>query len=450
MALAAASSAVFAPRTAQAETPAPPVSLVVELEPGSRVELAKLRAAISEELGTAVLLEPGAKGGTLVVRQGEDRVVVSFDRPDGRHDGRDFPLDGDPERAVRDIALLAGNVARDQTAPFVLQAPAAPEAPAPEEPEPVATPRAPASKPAPCDATEPHAKFGVDFLPYLGTSVLEVPRSSIRGISLGAVGSLSGRMKGLSMNGVFGVDTSALCGAQLSGVVNVVAGSMRGAQLAGAANVASTVSGAQLAGAVNVASADVSGAQVSPINVAAGRVKGAQIGIINYAEDADFQLGLVNVDVRGRFRIAWWGKAETGLLLAGIKHGTAHVHYIYGVGVRAVDASRVWGAFGIGLHTPTAHHRLFVDTDLINQQELVFTSGLRREISELRAVLGYSVLPEVALFAGPTFNVLVAQNTGGLQTTAPYGAPSYRWNLYDGSNTAVRAWPGVVLGVEGL
>jgi hypothetical protein len=449
-ALGGACSAALAPRTAHADASAPPISLIVELELGSRIEPAKLKAAIADELGTAVVLESGAKGGTLVVRQEGERVVVSFDRPDGRHEGRAFPLESDPEKAVRDIALLAGNVVRDQAAPFVLRPPPAP--PAPEAPEVAAPPAAPTAppEPAPCDATEPHARLGLDLLPFVGTSTLEVPRSSIRGISLGAVGALSGRVKGLSMNGALGVATSALCGAQLSGAVNVVAGSMRGAQLAGAVNVSSTVSGAQLAGGVNVASSDVAGAQVATVNVAAGRVRGAQIGVVNYAEDADFQLGLINVDVHGRLRIELWGKAETGLILTGVKHGTAHVHYVYGVGVRAGDTSRAWGAFGIGYHAPTAIKKLFVDTELVGEQELVFTSARRSQITELHALVGYSLIPGVAVFAGPAFNVLIAQNTGGPQSNARYGAPSYGWNFYDGSNTAIRAWPGVVLGVEGL
>src|SRR5579864_6639184 len=92
-----------------------PLTLVADLEPHSLLNPETLRLAIARELGRPVVWERDAKGGTLVIRQEGARVVVSFDSPDGlRHDGRSIPLANEAAQAERDIALLAGNVARDQ------------------------------------------------------------------------------------------------------------------------------------------------------------------------------------------------------------------------------------------------------------------------------------------------------------------------------------------------
>jgi hypothetical protein len=126
-ALAGLAVATLSSPTASAQAPGPePASasvagtLVVDLAPSAALDAERLRDAVARELGAHVIWGRDGKGGTLVVRQEGDRVVVSFDRPDGHHDGRAIPLVSDPAQAERDMALLAGNVARDQAAQFIV------------------------------------------------------------------------------------------------------------------------------------------------------------------------------------------------------------------------------------------------------------------------------------------------------------------------------------------
>lgn len=457
------SATASAQASGQVPEPAPasangsaPVTLVVDLAPASPLDAERLRGAIARELGAPLVWRRDGQGGTLVVRQQGDRIVVSFDGTDGRHDGRAIPLASDPAQAERDIALLAGNVARDQAAQFIAS-PASPAAVAvPVPPAAVATHPPPASRLSPCDATGPRLPVAIDFAPWVGVSTVDQGRS-IRNLSLGIVGELSGGLKGIAVSGGVDVDDGPLCGVQVSGAVNVagdsrgaqitgavnVAQSLRGVQVAGAVNVAERLGGVQIAGGVNVVGDDSNGAQLGTVNVAGGRLHGVQIGVVNYAPDIDFQLGLVNVNGSGRLRLDAWTKPEMGLVLAGVKHGGAHYHWIYALGMRPADPARPWAALGLGAHVTPAE-KLYVDIDVIDQLQLAFGSGDPAQVYEARAVVGYEVLPQLALFAGPTFNVLaVAMN-------ARSGAPDYATDLADTSRTSYRSWPGITVGVEGL
>jgi hypothetical protein len=281
----------------------------------------------------------------------------------------------------------------------------------------------------------------IDFAPWVGVSTKDQGRS-IRNLSIGVAGELSGGLKGLAVSGGVDVDSGPLCGVQVSSAVNV-AGDSRGAQITGAVNVAQRLDGVQIAGGVNVAADDSSGAQLGTVNVAGGPMRGVQIGVVNYAPDIDFQLGLVNISRSGRLLLDAWTKPEMGFVLAGVKHGGAHYHWIYALGMRPADPARPWAALGLGAHMTPAE-KLYVDIDVIDQLQLVFGAGDVTQIYEARAVVGYKVLPQLALFAGPTFNVL--DETANART----GTPDYATDLADTSRKSYRSWPGITLGVEAL
>jgi len=429
-----------------------PVTLILDLGPDAPVDAERLRDAIARELGAPVVWRRNADGGTLVVRQAGARVIVSFDGPDGRHDGRSILLLGDPAQAQGDIVLLAGNVARDQAAQF--EPPPRPVTPAVP---PAAAPPGPTPPPLPCDATGPRLAAAIDFVPWLGVSTVDQGRS-IRRFSLGALGALSGGVQGLAVSGLVDLDRGPLCGLQLSGIASVAADA-RGVQVGGTVSVARSFSGVQLGGVVSSSGSDSNGIQIATVNVVAGRLTGAQIGAVNvagmglrgvqigavnYSSDADLQLGAININASGRFLVDAWANAEMGLLLAGVKHGGRHYHWIYALGTRAADTARPWAALGLGAHlTPAA--RAYVDLDLIDELQLVFpSSSTLTNLYEARAVIGYRLAPQLSVFAGPTYNVLVAA------PSARAGAPGYATELATSSSTVFQAWPGLTLGVEGL
>jgi hypothetical protein len=254
---------------------------------------------------------------------------------------------------------------------------------------------------------------------------------------LGALGALSGGIDGVAASGLVNAEAGPVCGAEMAGLVNVAAG----------------VQGVQASGIANVASGDSTGLQVALVDVATGRLNGSQIGLVgvaksanvqvglvNIADDADVQVGLVNIDLHGRVAVDAWSKPEAGTLLVGVKHGPAHSHTIYALEVNAATG-RPWAAFGLGAHVTPAR-RLSVDIDLLQHVQLVTTSSAPNQLSELRVLLGYELLPHVTAFAGPTFNVAVMTNPGLAD------APGYASLLSTDAKTAVRAWPGAALGLE--
>ena len=72
--------------------------------------------------------------------------------------------------------------------------------------------------------------MGNDFVPGVGVSTVDGGRS-IRSLSIGLLGSLSGGVKGLAVSGVVDVDRGPPCGVQVSGVVDI-AGDSSGVQTA--------------------------------------------------------------------------------------------------------------------------------------------------------------------------------------------------------------------------
>ena len=218
-------------------------------------------------------------------------------------------------------------------------------------------------------------------------------------------------------------------------------------------NVAGAVEGVQASGIANVATGDSEGLQVALVDVTAGRLQGSQIGLVsvaraanvqvglvNVADDADVQVGLVNLDLHGRVAVDAWSKPEAGTLLLGVKHGPPHSHTVYALEVNAATG-RPWAAFGLGAHLTPAR-RVSVDIDLLQHVQLITTSTAPNQLSELRVLLGYELLPHVTVFAGPTYNVALVTDPGHADL------PGYASLLTTNASTTVHAWPGAALGLE--
>ena len=259
----------------------------------------------------------------------------------------------------------------------------------------------------------------------------------MRSISIGALGALSGGVRGLAASGLFNADAGPVCGAEIAGLANVAAG-VEGVQIGGIASVTSDESTGLQVALVDVASGGLRGAQLGLVSVA--RDANVQVGLVNVASDADVQIGLIDVDLHGRLAVDAWSKPEAGTLLVGVKHGPRHSHTIYAFEMNAATG-RPWAALGLGAHlTPT--RRLSVDIDLLQHVQLVSSSTGLDQLSELRVLLGYEVLPRVTAFAGPTFNVLVSGDPGRAD------APGYAYALGSDTKNPTRAWPGATLGLE--
>ncbi|MDI3289118.1 hypothetical protein [Polyangium sp. 15x6] len=341
---------------ALAEEPASSaVVLVVEGLPWD-VDPEAVRAAIGREIGKTVVLSGAAPAGkaSFVLRgEGGRRVTLTYRAGgEGASVGRTIDLPDDSDRAAETLALLAGNLARDEAAelaallgkrpedePAVEPSEPPSDAPsdAPVEPPPVAenseppaqeppakvtppkntpAPRKAAPAPAPVPAVGPPATptrtpsleelapcwrhdatqffAGANVLPRVGTSTSR-GSNVVHNVSANFLAGYATGLDGLEVGVGLNIEREFACGVQLTAVANIVAGPVRGVQAASGFNFASSLRGVQM-GAIDIAAGPVYGVQMGALDIA-GDVVGAQIGALNIAGGAvsGVQIGAVNV-----------------------------------------------------------------------------------------------------------------------------------------------------------
>jgi hypothetical protein len=490
---AGALAVVTAPSTrAHAEEPrAAGMVLILDGAPWS-LEPEAVRAAVEHELGRPVTLAPAAAPGQAsLVLHGEPggRVSLTYHAEDGRQIRRTIDMPSDPAGGPETVALLAGNLVRDDASELAAalgkRAPAEEESAAPppvekSEPPPARTKQTPGAASAsgapvpqpPCArAGVPTVIAGVELVPFVGTS-LATGTSVSRHYSLNLLGGYVAGLAGVELGAGFNMESAFMCGVQLAGVANVVTGPVRGLQLAGGLNLATSLEGVQLggvnvsagpvtgvqvgfvgigagplaglqAGGVTVAAGDVTGVQLGGVNVATGKVKGAQIGAINYARRSTFSLGVINIIRDGRLHLDVWGQ-ESGILMAGVKHGSDYFHNIYGAGVRvSSDKPRVAYAFGLGGRITPAE-RLWIDIDVLAYGLHEVPSFVPAAVvGQARVLVGLRLASRFAVFAGPSYNIAYGRTPEDSQLS-PYGALI----LDPTEPDPVRGWPGLTVGVQ--
>lgn len=325
----------------------------------------------------------------------------------------------------------------------------APEA-APQEPAPLVplVPGPHPETPARAPSKSPKVPMAIDIIPGIGASATEAPDAT-RELSLNIPGGITGSVDGIEIGGILNIDRHSMSGIQVSGMINAVGGEVEGIQVAGTANlvqgdmdaiqisgsvnlVGGTVEGIQggivnialgsvegfqagavnlaagvegfQAGATNVSYGDLEGMQAGVVNITAGMAEGFQVGVFNYARDIDgFALGIVNVFPEGRSHLDFWTD-ETSMGRVSFKHGGRNFHYIYGAGWQPDMFSM---ELGLGDHSRLSK-ALFWDTEIVAENLfLIQAPHAMNAGGELRTRLGLHILPGLALFAGPSYNVLV-------------------------------------------
>jgi hypothetical protein len=325
-------------------------AVVVLVDVGtSGLDADAIRREIASELRVTVSSTPvkGARG-TLDVRVDAKNVSITYETREGQKLVRSVARPKDPSQELEVIALLAGNLARDEARELLgelgpKEAPPAgtesgeppPSTPSPPEekkpPAPAAKPAAP--KPEPKSET-PRTARPVPKQAFANLSLFHpialYPDSHRReinfelglaysrlgaltgvGIDVGAI-RVDGKAKGLTLaaiwtstrggadgafgTGLFSTSAGRLRGAEGSGIFNHREGAVRGFQGAGIFNRAQSVEGFQGAGILNLAE-DVDGVQAAGIfNQATGKVRGVQGGLVNVDKNVSgVVFGLVTV-----------------------------------------------------------------------------------------------------------------------------------------------------------
>lgn len=248
-------------------------------------------------------------------------------------------------------------------------------------------------------------------------------------------------------------------GAQASVGANIVE-QMQGAQMTVGANIAERLSGAQMSVGVNLAervggaqmshvniAGAVRGAQIGMVNVTTGRVHGLQLGLFNYADEADASLGLIGATRKGGVRPMVW-TSDVGLLHAGLRFDARYTYTFLDAGFFPFGNGES-GCFGLGIGARIqVSERFWLDTDIGSQ--LVFMDKPFRgnpSLHQYRLLGRWQFKERLALFAGPTFNVLTHWDIDDHPDQAGR-RPGYDYNVYryDGGHVGVMLWPGFAAG----
>lgn len=264
---------------------------------------------------------------------------------------------------------------------------------------------------------------------------------ALEGVQLSMVGNLSRDWTTGLQAAVGGNNARRLTGAQLSVGLNVAQGPSRGMQAVVGLNVANELTGVQLSSGLNLAGS-LKGAQIGLVNIG-GRTN-AQIGLLNIARDADVSIGLLSINLAGYNTLqVWAGESDPARLT--LTYGGKRFYSLVELGARNVDvcqscvATRLTVLLGLGWHSPLGE-RLYLDADaasgsyyygLVSQDE----PGL---LVRGRAVLGFEIIDQVAVFGGPSLTLLPA--TFGVD----YG-PTW---VPQGSVGGLPAWPGLGVGIR--
>lgn len=415
--------------------------LSLQIEPGlAGVDPEALQAAIAAELGVEVTLaDPGPGAAALQIRRDPHGIRMLFRDGDGRTVER--ALDPPRHLLVAALALMAGNLARDEAAALLarrrpaLPPPQPPPAPQQAPPPPAVARAAPLPSPLPphrdpCARPDAGLAVGVDLLPRVGSSSPEAGARAVRAFSLGLLGGLAGGVRGVAVAGGVGIETRSLCGLAIAGGVNVVAGPVVGVELA----------------PINIAIGPVRGLQLGQVNIATGPVHGLQLGVINIAPEADASLGLLNVLWRGRTTIDAWIMAERGLAFLGVEHGGRVIHNIYGVGLRSGTRGAGWAVtLGVGARIH-AGPRFTLDLDALWSS--LQGGGLTdpaTQLPSLRLLGGARLGRSLTVLAGLGYSVLVTRDAAEAARLHLAGT-----RFTHSGGVQVVGYPGLTLGLRVL
>ncbi|HWA70978.1 MAG TPA: hypothetical protein VG937_01515 [Polyangiaceae bacterium] len=356
-----AASAVPTPSTAPAPVPstAPaPTRFPLWLDLGhSGLDKTKVRAAIEQELGAPVELTETADTPLRVIIDSNQRVQIAFTTPSGESLSRTVDLPADPERRVEIIALMVGNLTRNEAADLLSALEAArrsaAEKPAPAppaEPEPEPKPQTKPAPPPAANALLPTPAPGINvslFHPVslyrdsdrrllkleLGFAYSHVGgiqgaalslgglrvEQHVRGLAFGSIFSIvggpvhgfhyshfyaegRGPTHGIALSGLVLRHQAPLTGAAIAGLVDI-GDDVEGLRLSGLFNLSKRVKGAAIAGLASIARDPVDGLQIAGLFSAHETLDGIGIaGLGQVGGDAEgLQIaGLANVSAKTR------------------------------------------------------------------------------------------------------------------------------------------------------
>lgn len=324
-----------APDTAETPEPAPgPPSLRVVVQAvAAGLDPYAVQRAVEAELGVVVRgdVHPDVVGTLNVVATGPDTLTMEYVGNDGRRNSRTVKLPASAPKRIETVALVAGNLARDETGQLIeeLRPPPAPASeseppaePAPPSsvaaapPRPVSPPPAEKEPPAATDtkpASEPELEYQVVNFSLLTPVALHANSPELEiAAELGLVYSDVGRVRGGALTWLVSRVRYGYQGAQVAGLVSLTSGAAQGVSIAGlAALQRGDLTGASIAGAVNYSEGNLAGGELAGLgSYRRGNATGVQVsGAFNAAHS------VTGVQLAGAGNVT---RSASGLMLAGV------------------------------------------------------------------------------------------------------------------------------------
>lgn len=455
----------------------PELGIEVAADPAD-LDAAELRAAIATELAVGVTDATGFAPalGRLEVAVENGAARIAYRPAAGTLVERTLALPANRAERTELLSYIATNLVRDQAGevlaglrPVQVVIPP-PAAPRPREVKPPTRELVATIGLVPPLAVDrllgAHVVVGAGLHAVIGSTdasrfasvsgVIDAQRDYASGLQIGGAAAIAGRLDiGIQIGGAGAITRGDATGLQIGGAVTSAGGDLRGMQIAGAiarsggevagiqiagaTAIASRVQGVQIAGAANIAG-EVEGLQIGVINVAK-KVRGVQLGVINVSGDGEdaYPIGLFNYSKNGGVAIDAW--VETSQLSAiALRHGTRHVHNVWGVAY-SPDHDHLLPGAGLGYHADLAAG-LALDLDAMSWWTDVW-NGNTGQLNQLRATIALPVGP-VDVFAGAAANVYVSDGTDESENFHPVWERSYMSD----SGTRVVSWPTAFAGVR--
>ena len=281
----------------------------------------------------------------------------------------------------------------------------------------------------------------------------------LKGAQFGGLANVSKSVTGAQFAGIANISGTFVSGFQAAGIVNVAPDSLTGAQAAGVLNVLSSTrksSAWQVAGVGNVSLGESKGGQIAGVFNLANHLDGVQIGLINVGKEVKgFQIGLINisdsisgvpiglisVSKHGTFDVNGW-TSDFLTFNGGLRVGSKYVYNIYAYGVSPFSTDLPFGfGIGIGGHIPMNKVSIDIDGMTWSMHKSYMSFYGVNLINQLRVMGGYTFNKYISIFAGPTLNVAVQNNTYSAFNT-------YHFYEHTGETNTVNIWPGFVAGIR--
>ncbi len=273
---------------------------------------------------------------------------------------------------------------------------------------------------------------------------INIAGGNAEAVQIGGFANLSDALEGVQVSG-FGNIAEETNGVQVAGFGNLAEES-EGVQVAGFMNISDDINGVQVAGFLNAAS-DIEGIQTAGFLNIARNVKGVQIaGFINICDTIDgIALAPISIVKKGGYRRFEFWADETFFLNTSFKIGVKHFYTVYTLGFKPVNADFNTGiGFGVGTNIAlTSDNSIDLEAHTYIVNRYFWEKWYYNSLNQLRVSFNYQLSEHFSIFAGPTFNILVAD----INTYADEIAPPWAFRIADRKDS-IRGWFGFNIGMR--